>query len=575
MRYLVKLKTHNVKKLKVNDAEIQPLETIAHWFVERLRESGSRTAIHFPETEGDGFHSLTWEELAAAVFMRCMELQELGVGVGDHVAHLSENRMDWIVSDLAIQFAGAVHIPFHALSTPQQVNELIKHCEPKLIIVSNQQQIEKLADVMAGDLSQLKIASYDSISVDKSIGSPTRFQSMVPANSSMAAESSRAVERLSGLLLENRLSADDLISILYTSGTTGEPKGVMLSQRNVTSNVVSKLRVLPLSETDIRICVLPLTHIFARVCDVYTWIASGSQLVISRGPKHVFDEFAIHRLTYLNGVPYIYEKAWRTLRDLGRLDEPHALSHLFGGCLRIANCGGAAIADHVFDYYWDHGVALVTGYGLTETSPVLSSSSPDSIRRGAVGKAVEHVCLKISDDGEVCAKGPNVMLGYYKNRDATDKVFRNGWFLTGDIGAIDEDGFLFLKGRKKELIVTNGGKNISPVQIETLLNEDPLIEQSMVIGDGQDFLTTLIVLAPPCLARELPRADVESEIANVLRTRLNELPKYDQIAGFHIVEQPFSIENGQLTAKSTLRRDAITMCYQTEIAAMYTKLRDV
>ena len=292
----------------------------------------------------------------------------------------------------------------------------------------------------------------------------------------------------------------------------------------------------------------------------------------------MFEECKQFRPTYLNAFPYIYEKAYRSLMERGQLDVDGALAQLFGGRIQVANCGGAPIADHVFAYYCAQDFPLVVGYGLTETAPVLTSPRLDDVRPGSVGPAVPGVELKIAADGEVCARGPNVMIGYYRNPRATREVLRDGWFCTGDLGRLDRDGHLYLVGRKKEMIITSGGRNIPPGPIEDRINAEPLVLQSLLVGDRRDYLVALVVPDADAWLNEVGRAlgdqgDCWAEAHHTLwqriQVRLRDLSKYEQVQKIHLLREPFSIENGLMTAKQSLRRFEIVNRYRNEIDAMY------
>ncbi len=536
------------------------MTTVPQYFLNRVASSHSARAL--ANIECQKLNWLTWQQIADAVAQRTQALKQVSIEPGDFVAHVGANSVDWILNDLAIQFCGAVHIPFHALSTTRQIATLVEHCRPKAIIVGEPDQLKKIQPALHDD---------ETIVFGNSAVSATEVKSIANWEQPWSGDSQAYLNQQ---MAESQLDENQLISILYTSGTTGQSKGVMLSQKNVVSNVESKLATLHLDENDIRLCILPMTHIFARVCDIYTWIRSGSRLVISNGREHVMDELQIVRPTYLNAVPYYYEKFWRWLRDTDQLENSDALRSLLGGRIRIANCGGAAIAGRVFDYYWDRNVQLIVGYGLTETSPVITSNRPGAIRRGSVGQVVPAVEIRLADDGEILARGENVMQGYFRDPELTAATISDGWISTGDIGEIDQDGFLFIVGRKKELIVTKGGKNISPVYLESLLNEDLLIAQSMVVGDQQDFLTALIVIDQENMdthdSNVLDRAAMIQQ--RVDQCLVDESPT-EQIRAIMIADEPFTIDNGLLTAKSSLRRQQIMNRYGERLQQFYEQLR--
>jgi long-chain acyl-CoA synthetase len=380
-------------------------------------------------------------------------------------------------------------------------------------------------------------------------------------------------------------SPSSLATILYTSGTTGEPKGVMLTQHNLVSNAVATVEQFDMQESDRRLNFLPLSHIFARLCDLYTWLVCGYQLGLAESRDSVLADCAALRPTLLNGVPYFYDRVRRTLIEQGRQDEPGALRNILGGEVRTCASGGAALPDLVFDFYWERSVPLLQGYGLTETSPVITMSTPAHVRRGSSGRPIRDVEVRIASDGEIVTRGPHVMAGYYRQPQATAEVIRDGWFHTGDLGRLDEDGFLFITGRKKEILVTSGGKNIAVIHLESLLTEDPLILQAVVVGDGRDYLTALIVPNPDLLRQEITargivagsreEALVHPAVLDLYRERiqhrLRTVSQYEQVRRFRLLPRGFTIDSGELTPKLSLRRKEIEANYRAEINDMYRK----
>lgn len=530
--------------------------SICSLLLERVAKSPQTTSLTAFDREA--WRSWTWSELQQLVVGAAANLRHAGVQPGDRVVLWSENRWEWIVADLAIQWIGAVGVPLHASLPPSQVKAFSDHCGAVLTIASNSNALAKLQIDQKQAESKCVYRFFDNES-----------------------QQTRREDRLFQLDEDGQILADvpdyetpaepcnldSMTTILYTSGTTGAPKGVMLSQRNLLSNIQSILEVLPLYTTDVRVGFLPLSHIFARTCDLYTWLASGCQLVLARSMASVFEDIQNSHPTYLNGVPYFYEKFFRQAQREDRIEDPVWLRQQLGGQIRICNCGGAPLPDHVQRWYDSQGVTLITGYGLTETSPVLTSSSPSQMKLGAVGRVAPGVEIRLAEDNEVLARGQNVMMGYYQDEEGTRAVFDGDWFRTGDTGVLDADGFLTLTGRKKELIVTNGGKNIDPSLIEHRLLSSSKIHQCMVVGNRRDFLAALIV----------PEAsfgdDEPSQWRTLAERQLHDLSRYEQIGCVVIVSEPFSLANDQLTVKGSLRRQKIEQDYSDSIEASYQQAR--
>ena len=328
---------------------------------------------------------------------------------------------------------------------------------------------------------------------------------------------------------------------------------------------------------------LPLSHIFARTCDLYTWIAVGSELALAESRETVVADCVAVKPSLINGVPYFFERVQRHLIDQGRADEEGSLREVFGGRLRLCCSGGAALPGHVYEFWQQRGIPILQGYGLTETSPVICASTPARSRRGCVGPPISGVEVRIADDGEILTKGPHVMVGYYKNQAATDEMIKDGWLYTGDLGALEEDGLLRITGRKKEIIVTAAGKNVAPVLLETLLTEDPLIVQAVVIGDDRNYLGALIVPDADHLKAEISRRkirvlskkgalnhpEVRALYEECIRERLSRLSRYEQVRKFILLDGGFTIESGEMTPKLSLRREIIAQNRASEIEQMF------
>lgn len=547
--------------------------SIVSLLANRMAESADRPALW---TKWDKWQPRTWSEVGQDVLQMASWLVTQGIRRGDRVAQLSENRYEWLVSDLAMHVAGAVHVPIHAPLSGSQAAFQIRDSGSRIVLISSVDQVDKLS-AQAKDLPRdIQYFTYDTC--NKTIG-PSRCKTLV-------AELPDYGEQEANDLLATAIAAtneDTLATILYTSGTTGEPKGVMLSNRNLVSNTLAATEPFRQGPDDVRLSFLPLSHIFARTCDLYTWVASGSQLALAESKETVIADCAGIRPTLLNGVPYFFEKIANALAAVDSTANPNALKDLLGGRIRLCCSGGAALPDHVFDFFTSRGVPLLQGYGLTESSPVITLSSEESVKRGAVGRAIADVEVRIEADGEIVTRGPHVMQGYFKNQAATDEAIRDGWLHTGDIGHLDAEGFLFITGRKKEVIVTSGGKNIAPVYIESLLTQDPLISQAVVIGDARKYLVALIVPELSTLATELEtrgidvgakadmlqHADVVKIFEHRIESRLAGVSHYEQVKKFTLMDRSFTIESGELTPKLTLRRTSIQANCRHLIDIMY------
>ncbi|MFP6575296.1 MAG: long-chain fatty acid--CoA ligase [Pirellulaceae bacterium] len=544
--------------------------TIPRLFFDQVKRSSGQPALHFKR---DGaWQTETWSQVASRVGQTMAVLRSLGAEPGDRIIQLAENCSQWIVADLAIQACGAIHVPVHTPLTGSQIAYQISDSGANIVLVSNEEQAHKLVAASAELPGSLQVVSYYPCRLK--IGG-TEIRSWGELTDQVS-----GTEGADQQLSEQGVRADSLATILYTSGTTGQPKGVMLTQQNLVSNAVGTYEAVGREPDDVRLSFLPLSHIFARTCDLYTWLVGGTQLAVAESRDTVMADCAEVQPALLNGVPYFFDKLYRSLNEQGLAQTPGVLRQVLGG--RIRNCcsGGAALPNHVFDFFEQQEVPLYQGYGLTESSPVITVSSENQVKRGSVGKPLRDIEVRIAADGEILTRGPHIMVGYYKNDQATAEVIQDGWLSTGDLGSLDEEGFLFITGRKKEIIVTLGGKNVAPVLLESLLTEDPLLEQVMVIGSERKFLTALVFPNIQVLDKELAVGEdclsdprVLALIEERIHDRLVGLSPYEQIGRFTLIDRPFSLERNEMTPKLSLRRAVIEANFSEQIELMYRASR--
>ena len=469
---------------------------------------------------------------------------------------------------------GAVHVPIHSTLSAEQVVWQIEHSGSKVVLLSGTDQATKLAQQAESKFTKIPILCFDSNDIQIDGQKIPSLRSMM--GSTVAADLSIWEQ------VAQTISSDDLATILYTSGTTGEPKGVMLTHGNLVSNARSTVESFPTEADVCQLSFLPFSHVFSRTCDIYTWLERGTVIALAERRETVLADCAQVRPSMVTGVPYFYDRVYRHLVETGVADQPGVLRDLFGGKIRYCVSGGAALPAHVFEFFRSQDVPLLEGYGMTECSPVIALSTPEFYKSGCVGRPLTGVEVKIAADGEIMTRGPHVMRGYWKDDSGTEEILRNGWLHTGDIGCWDK-GFLRITGRKKELIITSGGKNIAPVLIESLLTQDPLILQAMVIGDGRKYLSALIVPNPDTLRDEIisqqlvvsnrAEALAHPTVLNLYNQRIKErlvgLSDYEQVQKFFLLDRGFTLESGELTPKLSLRRKVIESRFKLEIDTMY------
>ncbi len=490
----------------------------------------------------------TWAEIDLEVRRFAATLRQANIGTGDRVAQLAPNSFEWIVTDLALLSLGAVHVPLHVSLAKPQIAELLGLAEAKMLIV----------DVYRSHAELLQ--EEDSVTV--------------LSHAELAASKD-------GPPLEEYVQPSQLATLLFTSGTTGQPRGVMLSHENLTSNAIATTLAVGATDNETRLCFLPLSHIYARTCELVSWLTRGSLLVLAESRDTIVRDCQLAKPSVINAVPYFYQKIAQSLHDA----EPGALQSLLGGTVQRCFCGGAAVAQGVEKLFERQGLPILSGYGLTEASPVVSATAHDDYQPGTVGKPLANLEVRLSDSGEILVRGPSVMLGYWNDQAATDAALAEGWLHTGDLGEFDLSGHLRIVGRQKELIVLSTGKNVAPSRVEQHLAGSPLVEHVCVVGEGRKCLGALIVPNPKRLRQEIrqQRLWVWSRRRAVTHPRVRELFRREidrmlagasaeeQVGPFVILDRNFLVERGELTTKLSLCRKPIAMNFAREIERMYAR----
>ncbi len=555
-------------------------------------------------------------EIKTAVRRLSLGFQALGFKPDDRLAILSENRPEWVMADFAALCAGAVTVPVYTSLLPDQIRYILDDAGAKIVVCSDLEMWSKVEAVRVR-LPQLERVIL--IDGDPPAGTHA-LSDVVEMGRRLEAEDPGRFERIAGAV-----KPGDLASIIYTSGTTGVPKGVMLSHANFASNVDSLARVIDFNDRDTALSFLPLSHVFERTATFFLFHV-GATIAYAESIEAVAANMIEVRPTIVVSVPRLFEKIYTRIMDtilagsrlkraifvwaLGtgkkyaarkiagegipmHLAVKRALASKLvfskitartGGRIRYFICGGAPVSKDIIEFFHAMGLMVLPGYGLTETAPVLSANTPpDRIRFGTVGKPLPGIDIRISDDGEILARGPNIMMGYYKNEAETREVLKDGWLHTGDIGRFDEDGFLIITDRKKDIIVTSGGKNIAPQPIESLLLASPYIASAVVVGSSRKFISALIVpnfekleaWARGRLLAFRDRADLSGlkETAAFLLEEINRvtpgLASYERIKKIAVLDRDFDIDLGEVTPTLKVRRNIVEEKYAGVIAALY------
>ena len=538
----------------------------------------------------------TREEFEKDVREFSMGLLSLGIMPQDRIAILHENSPEWITSDLAISSAGAISVPVYTTLSGEETLFLLKDASVSAIIFSGPNRDKVIH--LKKELPSLKrlISTENRGGEGVRLGETTGVLTFENVKK-LGKESLR--ERDISERIEN-IGPGDTFSIIYSSGTTGRQRGVVLSHGNILSNIEAALKVIPVKGDDTYLSYLPLSHIFERMMH-HLFLYAGSSIAYSKGFAYVGADIQFFRPTILTGVPFFFErlreKILEGVKEAGAVkrapfntaikkgpDMPDGIilkkiREKAAPGLKFFISGGAALDSGTAEFFFKIGLPVLQGYGLTETSPIVTVNTPGSNKIGTVGRPLPGVSVKISEEGEIMVKGPNVMKGYHNMPGEEAK--RDGWFYTGDIGFIDKDGFLTITGRKKDLIITSVGKNISPQKIENLLRGDGYIKEAVVCGDNKPHLVALIfpdtarletlgeklgIKGPEKLLSDKAIHDFFSER---IRARLKNLARFEQIRRFALIGDTLSTEGGELTPTLKIKRQKVQEKYMDIIEKLY------
>lgn len=574
-------------------------------------------SIHFPKRDAlaakeyGGWVTYSTQDFIDYSNRIALGLRQLGIGVGDKVAIISPNRPEWNFVDFGIQKIGAVSVPMYPTLTIEDFSYIIQHSDAKLIFVANQELYQKVLQAIQPIeyLDSSKIYTFDRVNTAQY----WRQVSDLGAKGNL-----KDLEEIKKTIQEN-----DLFTIIYTSGTTGKPKGVMLSHKNVVSNIKAAISSLVLSDEHKALSFLPMCHIFERTVTC-AYIYKGISIYYAESMDTIGENLKEVQPHVFTAVPRILEKVYEKIMAKARELSPVAQKLFYwaldlaeqydtqenkgllynvqlslannlvfdkwrealGGNVKYVICGSAALNPKLARIFWAACIPILEGYGMTETSPIITAGSPhkEDYCIGTVGKVIQGVQVKIAEDGEILVKGDNVMQGYYKAPEQTAETFtEDGWLKTGDIGEFVQGKYLKITDRKKEIFKTSGGKYIAPQHIENQLKLSLFIEQAMVVGEGQKFPSVLIVpseqeLKKWCLSNGIPYTTLEEvverpEVVSLYQDEINELnshlAQYEKLKKFVILGKTWTIEGGELTPTLKLKRKNIAAKYQKEIESLY------
>ena len=533
----------------------------------------------------------SWGETSSNIYKLAKTLKE-NIASDDRCLLVSENRPEWMISDIAVMLAGGITVPAYTTYTEKDYKYIIEDCRPSVIIVSNNEIHDKLKNIIEEKSFVRKVITFDEIQKEDYKDKYLDFNYIIKNDL-------QENDKIKNLNLERSSPA----CIIYTSGTGGNPKGVILSHGGILNNLEGACEILKplIDKRPIFLTWLPLSHSYEHTVQ-FAQIAVGAKVFYAEKIEKLLDNISEAKPTIMTAVPRFYQNLYnkinmnmkkakgfkakliKTTIDLGRKEllkqKMNFLEKLknsivntlvrkkikkqFGGNLKAFVSGGGALDKEIGEFLNAIGLPTLQGYGLTETSPVVSCNPIHKIRVETVGPPFKGNQVKIAKDGEILVKGENVMLGYWNNKEDTNKVLKDGWLHTGDIGEIDSDGYLKITDRKKDIIVSAGGDNISPAKIENQLINSEAIDQCMVYGDGKNYLIALIV----------PNKDFkeQNEKINEIVDEINKnLTLVEKIKKFHLIEENFSIENGLLTPTMKVKRNKVIVKYKNILEKFYNK----
>jgi len=561
------------------------------------------------------YQGISYEYIASQINQLAAYLKSIGIQKGDRVGILSENRIEWVIADMAALKIGAIDVPLYPSTPANQLAYILQNAGVKVIVTSTPLQLSKIRQVKH---------ELPSLTHNICIHLPDKKEDDEIFLSEAIAIGEAKLKETPDLLSGISISEDDIATLIYTSGTTGNPKGVMLTHRNLCENVKSCSAVLPLSEDDASLSFLPLSHAYERTVGYYLMFACGIKIYYAESIETISLNISEVKPTVVITVPRLFERIKSSILknidtgadfrkklfywalDLGYqhhatkrsgqsklfVESQYALANSlvlkqirerFGGRLRFFVSGGAALPKDTGLFFEALGITILEGFGLTETSPVTHVNRPGKVKFGTVGTLVKNVEAKIADDGEILLRGPSIMKGYWQDDLASADVIRNGWFHTGDIGEIDHAGYLKITDRKKHIIVNSGGKNIAPLPIENRIHANEYVDQALVLGEKRPFLIALIVpnfenLESFAKEKGIVYANHEEltshhevhQIYDAMLKRISrELASHEKVRKFLLLSEPFTIEDGHMTPTLKLRRRKIEEKFKQNIHALY------
>jgi long-chain acyl-CoA synthetase len=588
-------------------------KTLADLLTLAIEKHASFIALRYKDQARGDWVDVSYPELGLVVKELSLGLQDLGIEARDKVGILSNTRPEWTYFDFAILCAGGTVVPTYQTNSPEECHYVLEHSESKAVVIEDSEQLEKIRKIRSQLPNLEHVISIEPIEADDVI----TISALRERGRSRPQEDFDA--RVSGV------QPSDVATCIYTSGTTGPPKGCIIDHANWRFMLDTAEEDGVLVQNEVVYLFLPLAHAFARLIQLLSVDVGGTLAYWEKDPNKIIPNLAEVRPTYFPSVPRMFEKIYataigtvekaspikraifrwavRTGRKVRELEQEakqpgpilkrqyefadkQVLSKvraLFGGRIKECVTGAAPISPEILEFFWACGVPVMEGYGMTETSTGFTINRVDDFKFGSVGKPFRGCEIKIAPDGEVLLKGPNIFRGYYKNEVATRETIKDGWLYTGDLGRLDEDGFLYITGRKKDIIITAGGKNITPANLENGLKQNQYISQAVVYGDRRAYLTALITLDPEAIVAlatehgwgttdvaELSRRPEVEEIVQKAVDEVNsKVARVEQIKKLTILPHDLSQETGELTPTLKVKRNIVYEKYAKDFDRLY------
>lgn len=589
------------------------VDTLAQLFLHTV-ESYPKDDLMLYKEAGE-YKPITTKEFGARIIHLSLGLREMGMSKGDKLALLAENSPEWVMTDLANLCFGGITVPIYTSLVPEQIKYIVNDSDAKIVVCSDLSLWEKVKSVK----DEMKNVETFVVMGDEAPEGTMLLSEVI-------GKGEKINEKDPGLFEKNasEIKPEDTASIIYTSGTTGTPKGVILSHSNFMSNSKATADIIKFTSKDYVLSFLPLSHVLERMV-TFTYLYKGCSIAYAESVETVAENLLEIRPHIMVSVPRVFEKIYAKVMDTVlegsalkkkiffwsvKIGKDYAQKELgkekisgwlkfrrniadklvfkkiiskTGGRVRFFVSGGAPLSKDIAEFFYGMGLVILEGYGLTETSPVIAVNTFEELRFGSVGKPIPKVEVKIADDGEILTRGPNVMKGYYKKEEETSETIKQGWLYTGDIGYLDQDNFLFITDRKKDIIVTAGGKNVAPQMIENQLKTNPFISNVVVIGDRKKFVSALIVPEYEKLEEYAKASNIEytskkdllenDKIINFMMAEIDRysanFASYERIKKIVLLDRDFEIEKGELTPSLKVKRNIVEDKYKDLIDKLY------